>query len=210
MPRRSAAGATAAASARADDRERQDPGVGEPAPQHRARPPVEPAVEEAAEERAQRLHLGLAEVGERERQRGDDHRDRTCDAEQREQQEPAVEELGRDDLQRGGEDDVERRRRLRRVVAREGRQTDQRQDDRRHHRTPGEPDRHPPASPLAQAVPRRPVPQHQHDHRSGTAPPAPGGRATEALRVRGTPRTAPAPPRRARRSARGSRGAGSA
>ena len=34
-------------------------------------PPVQPAVDQPAAERAQRLHLGLAQVGERERERRD-------------------------------------------------------------------------------------------------------------------------------------------
>ena len=92
-----------AAAAAASDRERKDPGVGKAAPQHGPGSPVQPAVEQPAAQRAERLVLGLAEVDEGERQRGDDHGDGPRDAQQREQQEPAEEELGRDDLQRRGQ-----------------------------------------------------------------------------------------------------------
>ncbi len=106
-------------SARSHDRDREDPGMGEPAPEHGAGAPVQPAVQEPPAERAQGLELRLAEVHEGERQGGDDDGDRPHDAKQREQQEPAVEELGRDDLQGRGEPNVERRCRLGCVVGRQ-------------------------------------------------------------------------------------------
>src|SRR4051794_2217168 len=116
--------------------QRQDPRVSEPAPQHRAGPPVEPAVGEAAEQRAERLHLGLAKVREHERQRRENDGERPDDAQQREQQEAPEEELRRDDLERGRENHLAGRGRLGPVVRRERRHARDREHDRGHHDTP--------------------------------------------------------------------------
>src|SRR5690349_6429033 len=78
IPARAAGGRRTSPSGRrarrggGEDDPRQDPRVREAAEQHGPGPPVEPAVREPADERAQRLDLGLAQVDERERQRGDD------------------------------------------------------------------------------------------------------------------------------------------
>src|SRR3954447_12934248 len=101
--------------------QRQDPGVGETAPQDRSGSPVEPSIGEAAEERAEGLHLGLAKVREHEWQRRENDGERPDDAQQREQEEAPEEELRRDDLERGREDHLAGRGRLGPVVRRERR-----------------------------------------------------------------------------------------